>query len=196
MLNFVALGKAERTIVEPALGHQSQEILAKAPSVLFVCKANAWRSPVAEAVMKKVVDQHPVSGRLRIDSAGVCDDMTGKRAAWSLRWCAFLRGYRITSRSRRILRTDLMRFDMVVAMDQSILNEVKSLHSHPTSKLCLLSDFLGPEWPHEVPDPAVIGVSCLKLVFDMVEAACPKILDCLFIHQVAGKVTAAHAGAS
>ncbi len=167
-------GRNYRLSVHPTI---SDEIKERHPelhvrSVLFVCKANAWRSPAAEAILRKMAAKEVSDNRLHIDSAGVSEVCPGQPAAWRLRWSAFRRGYRIRSRARRVLRTDLVRFDLVVVMDRAVMREVRLQHSRPTSKLALVSDFLGPEWPDEVPDPAIHGPSCLDTVFEMLETAC------------------------
>ena len=39
--------------------------------ILFVCLGNICRSPSAEAVMKKLVQDAGLDGRIKIDSAGI-----------------------------------------------------------------------------------------------------------------------------
>ena len=52
-----------------------------------------------------------------------------------------------------------------------------SIHPEPTASIKLLSSFLGDEWPTDVPDPYYGGDEGFEYVLDMIEAACPKILD-------------------
>jgi protein-tyrosine phosphatase len=53
------------------------------------------------------------------------------------------------------------------------------LHSRPTAEVKLLSDFLGEEWPRDVPDPFQGSQDEFEKVLDMVEAACPQIIQYL-----------------
>ena len=43
----------------------------------------------------------------------------------------------------------------------------------------LLSDFLGDEWPEDVPDPYYGGSAGFETVLDMIEEACPNIFGSL-----------------
>ena len=48
--------------------------------ILFVCLGNICRSPSAEAVMKKLVQDAGLDGRIKIDSAGIIGYHAGEKA--------------------------------------------------------------------------------------------------------------------
>ena len=53
--------------------------------ILFVCLGNICRSPSAEAVMKKLVQDAGLDGRIKIDSAGIIVSRRRKsRSAYAL----------------------------------------------------------------------------------------------------------------
>ncbi|MET3576670.1 protein-tyrosine-phosphatase [Bhargavaea ullalensis] len=47
-------------------------------SVLFVCLGNICRSPMAEAVMRRLVEDRGLSDEISVDSAGPAPGMRGK----------------------------------------------------------------------------------------------------------------------
>ena len=56
--------------------------------ILFVCLGNICRSPSAEAVMKKLVQDAGLDGRIKIDSAGIIGYHAGEKP---IRVCARMR---------------------------------------------------------------------------------------------------------
>ena len=87
--------------------------------VIFICLGNICRSPAAEAIFNKMVS---AKGDLLIpfsDSAGLHDYHSGEHADRRMRSHAFLRGYNITSLSRKISKEDFYNFDLIIGMDIS-----------------------------------------------------------------------------
>ncbi len=145
-------------------------------AILFVCMGNICRSPAAEGVLQAMLRRENLADAVLVDSAGTADSQIGKRADPRMREVASGRGYELSSRARRVHRTDLETFDLVVAMDQENLNYVRSLHSQPSASIHLMSEFLDERWPVEVPDPYYGGREGFELVLDMIESACQPIM--------------------
>ena len=83
------------------------------------------------------------------------------------------------SKSRKITHADLETFDLIIAMDRNNFSDIKAVHPAPTAEIKLLSDFLGDDWPTDVPDPYRGRDEGFEYVIDMIESACPKILEYL-----------------
>ena len=64
-----------------------------------------------------------------------------------------------------------------ILFDQSY--HMTDLYVQGPDTVRLLSDFLEPQWPRDVPDPYHGGDDGFFTVLDMLEAACPKILTTL-----------------
>ena len=143
--------------------------------ILFVCLGNICRSPAAEGVMQALVSK--TEADIRVDSAGTSSFHIGEPADKRMRAAAAKRGYDLTSRSRMVTQRDFSEFDLVVAMDRNNYRELSILAGSPHRKLVLLSDFLEGDWPRDVPDPYYGGDEGFEKVLDMLEAACPKILQ-------------------
>ena len=149
----------------------------KPKSILFVCLGNICRSPTGEGVMKHLVDQADLSEEITVDSAGTIGHHAGRPADQRMQQAAQSRGYDLQSRSRKIVFRDLEEFDLVIAMDRENLSDILLIESQPQANVKLLSSYLGDDWPSDVPDPYYGGAEGFEYVLDMIEAACPKILE-------------------
>ncbi|MEM7624602.1 MAG: low molecular weight protein-tyrosine-phosphatase [Planctomycetota bacterium] len=154
-------------------------------SVLFVCMGNICRSPAGEGVFRDLVDKRGVADTVEIDSAGTIGYHTGNPADGRMRAAAKRRGYDLTSRARQVTRDDLERFDLVVAMDQDNYDDLVALNSAERGRVRMLGSFLpeadgdGSPLGPDVPDPYYGGADGFETVLDMIERACPAILDAL-----------------
>lgn len=147
--------------------------------ICFVCLGNICRSPTAEGVMRHIVREAGLEGRIEIDSAGTAayhaGEMPDARAAQAAR----LRGIDLSGRARQFKARDWQRFDYVLAMDRSNLRDLEA--SAPSSavrgKLSLLRAF-DPDSPSGagVPDPYYGGDAGFDEVLDLCEAACRGLL--------------------
>lgn len=149
--------------------------------VLFVCMGNICRSPTAEGVLAQLISQRGLERDIFVDSAGTDAYHVGEQADARMRAAAQDRGYELTSIARQITRQDFDTFDLVVAMDRDNLRRLEGLADGHPPHLHLLSDFLADSDGEsvDVPDPYYGGPQGFETVLDMIEAACPAILDSL-----------------
>ncbi len=127
-------------------------------------------------MLQNLVEQRGLEDQIQIDSAGTIGYHEGNPADRRMRNHASQRGYDLLSRSRKITADDLERFDLVIAMDRQNLADIMSIDSS-AENVRLLSHFLDDNWPEDVPDPYYGGADGFETVLDMIEAACPAILD-------------------
>ena len=147
-------------------------------SVLFVCMGNICRSPTGEGVLQSLVKQRGLESDVLIDSAGTIGFHEGNSADRRMSAAASKRGYQLLSRARQVTATDLETFDLVIAMDRENHRDLLGLSGSMTAELRMLSDFLDDDkWPVDVPDPYYGGDAGFEFVLDMIEAACPVLLD-------------------
>jgi protein-tyrosine phosphatase len=146
--------------------------------VLFVCMGNICRSPTAEAVFRRHVEQEGMAGRIRIDSAGTHDYHVGEAPDARTQRAARLRGYDMRQlRGRQVEAGDFARFDYVLAMDQANLSILQRLRPRDAaSHLGLFLDFAERHSEREVPDPYYGGAEGFERVLDMVEDAAQGLL--------------------
>ena len=127
--------------------------------------------------MQHLVAHRGLTHVVKVDSAGTSSYHIGEPADRRMREAAQQRGYDLGSRSRQINLRDLRDFDLIVAMDRNNYREVLLLQPEPVTNLRMLADYLDQSWPREVPDPYYGGEDGFHRVLDMLEAACPQILD-------------------
>ncbi len=142
--------------------------------VLFVCMGNICRSPTAEAVFRKMVEEGPLKGKIDIDSAGTHGYHEGAPPDARAVSHAAKRGYDLTPlRAREVSPSDFERFDYVIAMDETNRRHLTSMcPTRLQNKIELMMDYGGEEDENEVPDPYQGKPQDFELVLDLLEAAC------------------------
>lgn len=146
--------------------------------ILFVCLGNICRSPTAEAVFRKLVEQEGLSDYFEIDSAGTAGYHIGDMADGRSIRHAEKRGYDLTShRGRRLEAEDLDEYDYIITMDKSNYADVASLCTTQWRKLKSFMEFAPETGYTEVPDPYSKGAETFELVLDLCEAAAKGLLN-------------------
>ena len=148
--------------------------------VCFVCLGNICRSPTAEGVMQRLVDDSGLGDKICVDSAGTAAYHVGERSDKRSREAARPRGIALNSRGRQFQTEDFERFDYVLAMDESNLMDLRALEgaTEHSGHLGLLRAFDAIAPPGaEVPDPYYGGDSGFEDVLDLCEAACRGLLE-------------------
>jgi protein-tyrosine phosphatase len=141
-------------------------------SVLLVCTGNICRSPTADGVLRQLVREAGLEGRVRVDSAGTHGYHVGEAPDPRAQEHARRRGYDLSAlRARQVEPGDFERFDLILAMDRGHLMLLRRLappdHRH---KLRLFMEFAASWDLAEVPDPYYGGDAGFEQVLDMIEA--------------------------
>ncbi|WP_271411838.1 low molecular weight protein-tyrosine-phosphatase [Pseudomonas sp. Q1-7] len=145
--------------------------------VLFVCLGNICRSPTAEGVLRHKLREAGLAERVRVDSAGTGDWHVGKAPDARTRVAAQRRGYDLSPlRARQVSVDDFGQFDLILAMDESNLSNLRRLR--PGSAIAELDLFLRRYQLalDEVPDPYYGGEEGFEQVLDLVEQACDALI--------------------
>ncbi len=142
--------------------------------VLFVCMGNICRSPSAEGVFRKMVEDGPLKGKVDIDSVGTHGYHEGKEPDPRAIAHAAKRGYDLTPlRAREVSPSDFERFDYVIAMDETNRRHLKAMcPTRLQNKIELMMDYGGEENEYEVPDPYQGKPKDFEHALDLIEAGC------------------------
>ncbi|MFW2439870.1 MAG: low molecular weight protein-tyrosine-phosphatase [Arenicellales bacterium] len=141
--------------------------------VLFVCLGNICRSPTAEGVFRKLVEEQGMLDSIQIDSAGTHAYHVGSPPDSRAQEAAIRRGIDMSGLlGRRVDDGDFYIFDYILAMDES--NEYHLQEMAPAEEVHRIRRFLefAPERSErEVPDPYYGGHTGFEHVLDLIEDA-------------------------
>ena len=147
--------------------------------ILMVCMGNICRSPMAQTVAEHLSSQMLPGLTVQVDSAGTHAGRGGTPMDPRARTALMQRGYpALKVRARQIADKDFARHDMILAMDQSNMSELRQLcpgeHVH---KLRLLLEFAPGAQGIEIPDPYYGSAKGFEHVLDLCEAGVRGLFD-------------------
>jgi protein-tyrosine phosphatase len=154
--------------------------------ICFVCSGNICRSPIAEVVLRRQVEEAGLGQVVVVDSAGTGDWHVGDRA--DRRALAVLTRAGLDGDAHRARQFDprwFLRRDLVVALDRGHLRTLRSWAANDTERgrLVLLRTFdpatggrtAGADL--DVPDPYYDGMQAFEEVLDIVTRSCAGLLE-------------------
>lgn len=151
----------------------------KRTGILFVCMGNICRSPTAEGVFRKLVQDEGLEHAFLIDSAGTIGYHVGEAPDPRTQAAARRRGIDLSAlRARKVEREDFERFRYILAMDRDNLAHLESMRP-PGSQahVGLFLSFADGIDVDEVPDPYYGGARGFEEVLDLVEAGARGLLE-------------------
>ena len=143
-----------------------------ATKLLMVCMGNVCRSPMAQIVTLHLAQQTGLAREMQVDSAGTHAGRSSEPPDPRAKAVLSARGYPIgKSRSRQVTEQDFGRYDLILAMDQSNLNDLRRICPNEGShKLRLFLEFASEVDTREVPDPYYGNVQGFERVLSLCEA--------------------------
>lgn len=118
--------------------------------ILFVCSANACRSPMAEGFARKLLDDNGISG-VTVDSAGL-DAFEGTPPTEETIEVMKSRGVDITSHRSKPFNPDLGKNDMIFTMTKSQKERILAEHPTLAGRVFILDEYARNK-PEDIPDP-------------------------------------------
>ena len=143
--------------------------------ILFVCLGNICRSPMAEFVMKEIVEKAGLSHEFEIASAATSTYEIGNPVYPPARQKLAEHGIDCKGKTaRQITKRDYDYYDYIVAMDHSNLRNLRNmLGEDPQRKISLLMDYT--TRPADVADPWYTGD--FQATWDDVTEGCEALLS-------------------
>jgi protein-tyrosine phosphatase len=158
-----------------------QHILMQPPiRVLFVCLGNICRSPLAEGVFGKLIEERDLTEYFDIDSAGTGGWHVGESPDDRMQATARDHGIELGHQSaRRVIPADLEEYDHILVMDkknQRRMSQIDGFQAH-SEKIRLFRSFDPEPGDMEVPDPYFGGEDGFEHVYRIVERTADRLLD-------------------
>ncbi|MGQ7242743.1 low molecular weight protein-tyrosine-phosphatase [Salinicola sp. V024] len=148
--------------------------------ILFVCMGNICRSPTAEGMLRKRLDEAGLTDRVEVDSCGTGDWHVGAPPDDRAIQAAADRGVDLGGlRGRQLALEDFAHFDEILVMDADNLERV--LDREPAGRRAQISRLLhyAGEPGQDVPDPYFGGEAGFQQVLDQLELAVEGLLASL-----------------
>ena len=144
-------------------------------AILFVCTGNICRSPLAQAVFTRMLEERNLRGRFIVDSAGTSDFHDGAAADPRAVAVAARRGYDAGRlRARGLRREDFVNFNIIVAMTRKHLEEMQRVFGEGDDRLRLFPG--GADGATvDVPDPYYGGEEGFEHALDLIETGCSRL---------------------
>lgn len=125
-------------------------------SVLFVCLGNICRSPLAETLFMKHVNEQKLSDRFMADSAGTASYHLGELPDKRTRNTALkISNLKLTHKARQFNPIDFLLFDYIIAMDKTNFQNIMKLRPDTAKAEVLLMRHFDSMIQNEdnIPDP-------------------------------------------
>lgn len=121
--------------------------------ILFICHGNICRSPMAESVMKDLVEKAGLETEFLIESAATSTEEIGNPVYPPARRKLAEHGISCAGKtSRQLIRADYGQYDLLIGMDRAnIRNMNRICGGDPEGKLHLLMEYT--DHPGDVADP-------------------------------------------
>jgi len=142
---------------------------------------NICRSPTAEGMFLKSLADLAPDLKVEVDSAGTHAYHVGHPPDQRAQQAALARGIDLSrQRARLITEEDFSEFDLVLAMDQDNVSELREIcPSEYQARIRLLMEFAVDSGSQYVPDPYYGGGNGFEKVLDLVEIASRGLIDTL-----------------
>ncbi len=142
------------------------------PSILFVCTANRFRSPLAALFLAREVVRHGDDQLFRVASAGVWTSnglpATNDVIEFADQFALDLRFHK----SRLVSEEILEAADLILVMEAGQKEAIIQEFPFVKNRIFLLSEAVG-QYPYDIPDPykskephEIIGMEIIKLIDD------------------------------
>ncbi|MBL9104873.1 MAG: low molecular weight phosphotyrosine protein phosphatase [Myxococcales bacterium] len=150
--------------------------------VLFVCYANVTRSPLAEGVLRHLVQERGLADRFVVASAGISAFEGSPPDPGSVAIAA-RNGIALAGRSRQMSRQDLFDNHHVLVADRQVAERIRRLMGASAfgelgvpARVRMLARLADPQ-ATDVPDPIGGGPAGYADLYALVHRACTVLLD-------------------
>lgn len=143
--------------------------------ILFVCHGNICRSPMAEFVMKDLVQKAGLSRQIQVDSAATSSEEIGNSIHYGTRRKLQEKGIPFDDhRARRMTKRDYETYDLLIGMEtMNIRNMMRITQGDPLHKISRILDHT--PHPRDIDDPWYTGN--FDITYEQIREGCEALLQ-------------------
>ena len=149
--------------------------------ILFICMGNICRSPLAEGLLVHRLNQRPFGRMVQVESAGTGGWHVGNPPDQRSIDVALRHGIELTSRARKVDRSDFDSFDLLICMDDDNLRDLVDMGC-PDDKIRTMMSYAPDAGHAHVPDPYYGGTDGFDLMYRLLDSAVLGLLESLESH--------------
>jgi len=144
--------------------------------VLFVCLGNICRSPMAEAILKKKIQEHPEKPDIQVESAGTGSWHIGEFPDPRTIEVGENKGLIFDTTARQVKVSDFDAFDYIIAMDHKNYENLLSIRPDAESKIRMMAIFLKNN-ENEIADPYWGEIGDFEELYEQLDGAVQELLN-------------------
>ena len=143
--------------------------------ILFICHGNICRSPMAEFVMKDLVQKAGLSHQIQVDSAATSSEEIGNSIHYGTRRKLQEKGIPFDDhRARRMTKHDYETYDLLIGMEtMNIRNMLRITQGDPLHKISRILDHT--PHPRDIDDPWYTGN--FDITYEQIREGCEALLQ-------------------
>jgi protein-tyrosine phosphatase len=148
--------------------------------ILFVCLGNICRSPLAEGIFKRKVEEAGLNEFISTDSAGTSGWHINEAPDRRSVDIAQRHGIRLDHYGQQISPEDFDQFDYIIAMDGNNYDDIirlRNKHGNGKSEVLIMREFDDQQSGSDVPDPYYGGPNGFQLVYDLLDESLSNFLN-------------------
>ena len=148
--------------------------------VLFVCTGNICRSPLAEGLLQRLIEDAGLDERFEVDSAGTTSFHVGEPPHRGVARLARAHGVHLDGRARQVTSGDeLEDYDWIIGMTPEHVERLQWMNPDAQDRIRLLLDFADGADRDEMGVHDPYYDDDFQRTYDQVESGCRGLLDFL-----------------